>query len=62
MDVEESVAKFLNWAETPCRIITGNSGRMKNIVEKMVDKYGYACYNESAYNFGSLIVVDQKNK
>ena len=35
---------------------------MKNIVEKMVDKYGYACYNESAYNFGSLIVVDQKNK
>ena len=60
IDVEESVAQFLNWVDVPCRIITGNSGRMKNIVEKMVDKYGYICYNESAFNFGSLIVVDQK--
>jgi hypothetical protein len=59
-DVEETVARFLNWVEVPCRIITGNSGRMKNIVEKMVDKYGYSCYNESAFNFGSFIIVDQK--
>jgi len=57
-DVEESVARFLNWTEVPCRIITGNSERMKNIVKKMVDKYGYSCYNESAFNFGSFIIVE----
>jgi len=60
VDVEETVARFLNWAEVPCRIITGNSGKMKIIVEKMVDKYGYTCYHESAYNYGSLIIVDQE--
>ena len=58
-DVEETVARFLNWAEVPCRIITGNSNRMKTLVKKMVDKYGYSCYNESAVNHGSLIVVEE---
>jgi|TARA_A100001015_G_scaffold245508_1_gene281487 hypothetical protein len=61
-DVEERVARFLNWAEVPCRIITGDSNTMKTIVKEMVDKYGYHCYNESAINHGSLIVVGDSYK
>tara|TARA_Y100000004_G_C8750229_1_gene342072 strand:- start:281 stop:508 length:228 start_codon:yes stop_codon:yes gene_type:complete len=58
-DVEEKVARFLNWVDPPCRIITGDSNKMKTIVKEMVDKYGYHCYNESALNYGSLIVVEE---
>jgi hypothetical protein len=58
-DVEETVASFLNWSEVPCRIITGNSNRMKKLVKEVVDRYGYSCYNESAVNHGSLIVVEE---
>lgn len=61
-DVEERVARFLNWVELPCRIITGDSSKMKTIVKKMVDKYGYHCYHESALNYGSFIVVDGNYK
>lgn len=58
-DVEEQVCRFLNWAEPPCRIITGKSSKMKEIVASIVDRYDYLCYNESAINHGSLIVVEE---
>ena len=58
-DVEERVCKFLNWQETPCRIITGKSKKMKEIVEKIIDRYGYTCYYETTLNYGSLIIVDR---
>ena len=58
-DRDKDYDSFLNWAEIPCRIITGNSNRMRRIVEKMVDKYGYHCYNENTLNHGSLIVVEE---
>ena len=57
-DVEEKVCKFLNWSEVPCRIITGKSPKMRGIVEKIVDRYGYVCYDESALNYGSMIVIE----
>jgi len=58
-DVENLVCNFLNWAEPPCRIITGNSEKMKEIVKEVVKNYKYSCYNESMYNHGSLIVVEE---
>jgi len=57
-DVEERVCSFLNWTDPPCRIITGKSPIMKELVLKVVDRYDYCCYNESAINYGSLIVVE----
>ncbi len=61
-DVEEAVATFLNWTEPPCRIITGHSEKMKNIVRKIVTDYGYECYPESALNDGALIIVEDLPK
>tara|TARA_Y100001938_G_scaffold92076_1_gene126300 strand:- start:406 stop:720 length:315 start_codon:yes stop_codon:yes gene_type:complete len=61
-DAEEQIARFLNWVDVPCRIITGNSNKMKEITKKMVDKYGYHCYNESTFNQGCLIVIEGNYK
>ena len=55
---EEVISKFLNWTSPPCRIITGNSDRMKQIAKKKIKEYGFSCYNESAHNHGSLIIVE----
>ena len=38
-DVEEKVKKFLNWAELPVRIVTGNSEKMKKIVASIAEDY-----------------------
>jgi len=54
--VEEKVSKFLNWAELPCRIVTGKSKKMKTLVLAIVTKYGYDWDFESAHNFGSYII------
>lgn len=58
--VEDKLAEFLNWEETPLKIITGNSEKMREMAKEMINKYGYICYYESAYNHGALIVVEKE--
>jgi hypothetical protein len=48
-DVEEKVKKFLNWAELPVRIVTGNSSKMKAIVTTIVEDYEW----HHRYEFGN---------
>jgi len=57
-DVEEKVKSFLNWAELPVSIVTGNSTAMKDEVKKIVDEYEWSCH-ESPYNNGEIIVREQ---
>jgi len=57
-EAEDMVMTFLNWTEVPCKIITGNSKKMKTIVRSVVYYYGLHCYDESAFNCGALIVVE----
>ena len=40
--------------------VTGNSAKMKEIVQKVVDKYEYFCYAESVHNQGSVIVTEKE--
>jgi len=58
-DVENVVCTFLNWTEPPCRIITGNSKKMKDIAKEVIERYGFSCHNESTLNHGSLIITEK---
>ena len=57
-DVEEVTKKFLNFVELPCKIITGNSTKMKAKVRSIVYEYVWKCQEESDFNQGTLIVIE----
>lgn len=56
--VDDMVRRYLNFAELPCQIITGNSSQMKEIVKKVVQEYEWFCYEKDSYNYGTLIIVE----
>lgn len=57
-EAEDAVMTFLNWTDVPCKVITGNSKKMKIIVKSVVHYYGLHCYEESSFNSGALIIVE----
>lgn len=59
-EVDEKVRRFLNFAELPCQIITGNSSYMKSIVKNIIKEYQWFCYEKDSYNYGTLIVMEKK--
>jgi DNA-nicking Smr family endonuclease len=59
-DANEKTRSFLNFAELPCQVITGNSTRMKYIVRIVVKEYGWICYEKDSYNYGTLIVLEKE--
>tara|TARA_Y100000114_G_C11748834_1_gene323110 strand:- start:684 stop:899 length:216 start_codon:yes stop_codon:yes gene_type:complete len=58
-NADEKIRRFLNFAELPCQIITGNSSDMKNIVRSVVEEYEWTCYEKDSYNYGTLIVAEK---
>jgi hypothetical protein len=58
--VQQKVENFVLLNETPIRIITGNSLRMKEIVKQIVEKYDFKCHYETDYNLGSLIILNNR--
>lgn len=60
-NAEEKIRRFLNFAELPCQIITGNSSSMKSKVKAVVDEYGWNCYEKDSYNYGTLIITENYN-
>jgi len=57
---DEAVRKFLNFAELPCEIVTGNSEEMKEIVKRVVKEYGWHCHEQSAHNQGALTILERE--
>ena len=57
-EIESLVNKFLeeNLDNLPVEIITGNSDRMKEIVEETVREHGLDMNVKSHYNLGSFII------
>lgn len=55
---EDRIRSFLNFVSLPCEIITGNSKYNKDLVESIVEEYGWACKEKDSYNTGSLLVVE----
>ena len=52
------VEEFLSFYETPMRIMTGNSSKMKSIVHKHCKALGLVANEESPYRQGALIVIE----
>ena len=59
-EVDEKLRSFLNFVELPCKIVTGNSSKMKAIARNIIYEYGWSSYEESAQNTGTLIVIEKK--
>ncbi|MAG27294.1 hypothetical protein CMI47_17305 [Candidatus Pacearchaeota archaeon] len=58
-EAEYKIHKFIYRSQIPCKIITGHSQRMKEIVRAVISEYDLKCHYESCINFGSLIVTDK---
>ncbi len=56
--VERKVEDFVLACDFPCRIITGNSQPMKELVTGVLERYGFQHEVESYYNLGAIIVTD----
>ena len=55
---DEKVRKFLNFIDLPCKIVTGDSSKMKRIVNSIVEEYGWSSKPLDSYNFGTLIISE----
>jgi len=55
--VEEKVKSFLNFADLPCRIVTGNSLKMKQMVKEIAKEYGW--HTRPALDNDGCLVVEE---
>lgn len=57
--VERRVENFVLLNDTPLKIITGASGRMRELVFQILDRYDFKYYPENYANFGAFIVINK---
>jgi len=62
-EVRDKLENFvlLNSNELPLRIIIGNSNRMRNMTENILNKHNFDYYSP-AHNSGEIIVISDKDK
>jgi len=53
------VEEFILTNETPVKIITGNSHKMKSIVKEIVERHKMYYFPEHFSNFGAYIIQDK---
>ena len=58
--VSAALEDFFNFVELPCKVITGNSKRMKDLLFATVKKYSYECHLQDDYNLGAFVVFEKK--
>ena len=54
----DQIRGFFNFVELPCRVVTGKSEKMKEILFNLIEEYGWSHREESAYNSGAIVVFD----
>ena len=57
-DAEYKIHRFIYRASLPCKIITGHSTAMKNIVQNILKEYDLKSHHENYVNSGCLVVTD----
>lgn len=58
-EVEFKLHRFIYRCELPCKIITGKSPRMKEIVKNAIQEYDLKWHYENYINYGCLIVTEK---
>jgi len=59
-DAKLAIEFFLNDADYPVYIITGNSNSMKKILEKEIRKRGLYAYYLNPNNLGKIFISDKQ--
>ena len=57
--VERNVENFILMNETPLKIITGNSLRMKELVFQILERHDFRNYPENYINFCAFVVINK---
>jgi hypothetical protein len=57
--VERHVENFVLLNDTPLKIITGDSARMKELVFQILERHNFRYYPENYTNFGAFVVVNK---
>ncbi len=60
-EVEILVSNFIFLNDPPVQIITGKSNRMRELVQQILERYGFECHIKRWINDGCLI-VDRKRE
>ena len=56
-EVDRIVENFILLSETPVKIITGNSNKMKELVTKVIERHDFD-WKYDVPNYGCLIVIE----
>ncbi len=59
LEAYELVEEFVLLNETPLKIITGQSTKMRTIVREITEKHQMYCFHEYFSNFGAYIIQDK---
>tara|TARA_R100000664_G_C2731323_1_gene121808 strand:- start:411 stop:623 length:213 start_codon:yes stop_codon:yes gene_type:complete len=57
--IERRVENFILMNDTPLKIITGNSHRMKELVFQILERHNFRYYPENYANFGAFVVINK---
>ena len=57
-DVERLTENFVFGNDLPLEIVTGNSEKMRSLVQNVLDSYKFKYYSKWHTNFGSTVVID----
>jgi hypothetical protein len=60
-DAEFKIHRFIYRASFPCKIITGHSAAMKDIVNSVIKEYDLKSHYENYVNNGCLVVTEHRN-
>ena len=53
------VENFVLLNNTPLKIVTGNSTRMKELVFQILERHNFKYYPENYTNFGAFVVINK---
>lgn len=57
LEVEDKIENFITMHQAPFRIITGNSEKMREITERILNEHKCVFYTP-AHNAGEIIAID----